>query len=58
MFYALIGKVDYGDPLFPLISRSKGFPEDIFAEWTNDEELKYVIEFVKSGGSYNFISLY
>ena len=56
MFYALIGKAGYGDPLFPPISRPKGFPEDMSAEWTDDEDLKYLIEYEKSGQGYNCIS--
>ncbi len=56
MFYALIGKVGYGDPLFPPITCPKGFPDDMSAEWADDEELKYVIEYETSGKGYNCIS--
>lgn len=56
MFYALIGKVGYGDPLFPPISHPKGFPDDMSVEWTNDKELKDIIEYEKSGKGHNCIS--
>lgn len=56
MFYALMGRVGYGDPLFPPISHPKGFPDDMSTEWANDKELKDIIEFEKSGKGYNCIS--
>lgn len=56
MFYALIGRAGYGDPLFIPISYPKGFPDDMSPEWADDKELKDVIEYEKSGKGYNCIS--
>lgn len=56
MFYALIGRVGYGDSRFSPISQTKGFPDDMSAEWSNNEELKDIIEYEKSGKGHNCIS--
>lgn len=56
MFYALTGRIGYGDPLFPPISQPKGFPDDMSTEWANDKELKNIIEFEKSSKDYNCVS--
>lgn len=56
MFYALTGRIGYGDFMFPPISQPKGFPDDMSAEWAYDKDLKYTIEFEKSGKGYNCIS--
>lgn len=53
MFYALMGRVGYGDPLFPPISEPKGFPADMSPEWLMDERLKEAIAFQKSGSEYS-----
>lgn len=56
MFYALMDRVGYGDPMFPPISQPKGFPDDMSSEWGDDKELKDIIEFEKSGRGHNCIS--
>lgn len=56
MFYALMGRVGYGDPMFPPISQPKGFLDDMSSEWADDKELEDIIEFEKSGRGHNCIS--
>lgn len=56
MFYALMGRVGYGDPMFPPISQPKGFPNDMSLKWNNDKKLKDIIEYEKSGKGHNCIS--